>query len=74
MCRADLPEDIVYQVTKIMYEDAAEHIAATFTLFALMGDNEDGLVSAEVIPMHPGAAKFWRERGVDLAAKGITVK
>ena len=76
LCRADLPDNLVYDVMKVMYEpDVAKYIADTFPASALWGDIEDGLAAAHIVPMHPGAAKYWTEdRGVDLKARGITVK
>ena len=74
--RTDLPDDLVYELTKLIYRpDVAKWVATNQELFNLMGDTEDGLIASEYIPMHPGAAKFWSvDRNVDLKSKGITVK
>lgn len=76
LCRADLPEDLIYQVMKTMYDpEVAKTIASQFPASNLWGDTEDGLAAAHVIPMHTGVAKFWSvDRRVDLKARGITVK
>lgn len=76
LCRADLPEDLVYQVMKVIYDpEVSKYLASNFPLWCFMGDTEDGLKTSEWIPMHPGAAKFWSvDRKVDLKARGITVK
>lgn len=57
----DLPEDLVYQITKTFIEKAPEvakvHPAAKqWTL--------EGAVKGRGIPYHPGAIKYYREKGV----------
>lgn len=74
--RADLPEDFIYKVMQIIYEEKnVAFMKKTWALYDEFGPIEEGLAYSTLIPMHPGAAKFWSEdRGVDLAARGITVK
>lgn len=58
MCRADLPEDIVYRVTRAMFEGLsavrASHPAARNLSIA------QGPTAA--VPLHAGATRFYRER------------
>ncbi|KAF5028168.1 NMT1-like family protein [anaerobic digester metagenome] len=59
-CRADLSEDIVYQFTKAIYENAdtlkAAHKAA--------GDiKPENCVNGLTVPLHPGAEKYYKEIG-----------
>lgn len=58
VCHDDLPEDLVYQLTRILFEslDDLTHADAAARLI----DPEQG--PATPIPLHPGAARFYRER------------
>lgn len=59
--RSDLPEDLVYQMTKAIYENLGELQAAHAAAKAIKVEN------AKVgmpVPMHPGAAKYLAEHGV----------
>ena len=57
-CRADLPEDLVYWITRTLFESLPE-LAASFPSLRQM-DTEH--VQAPPIPLHAGAARFYRER------------
>jgi TRAP transporter TAXI family solute receptor len=59
---ARVPEDVVYRVTKALYESPAE-LAATFAPFRLFSPRGMAKPLADV-PMHPGAIKFYREVGL----------
>jgi len=53
VCRADLDNDIVYEITRAFFEEFPARIGRqTDTLRA----------PATVIPLHPGAARYYRER------------
>lgn len=58
ICRADLPEDIVYRITRAMFESLsavhASHPAARSVSIA------QGPTAA--VPLHAGATRFYRER------------
>jgi TRAP transporter TAXI family solute receptor len=58
VCRDDLPEDLVYQLTKALFDGVSDlvrkHAAASLI------DPEQG--PATPIPLHPGAARYYRER------------
>lgn len=60
VCRDDLPEDLVYRLTKVLYESlgALEGKDAAARLI----DPEEGPTTP--IPLHPGAARFYREREI----------
>ncbi len=61
LVRNDLPEDLVYQMAKIMYEKASEigqaHAAGK-------GMNISMATQGIAVPLHPGAQKFYKEMGI----------
>ncbi len=58
LCRAELDEDLVYELTKGLFEVLPE-IARIFKVAA---DVDPELSSATPIPLHAGAARYYRER------------
>jgi TRAP transporter TAXI family solute receptor len=58
VCRDDMPEHLVHDLTKTFFESLPElartHVAATLI------DPEQGPTTS--IPLHPGAARYYRER------------
>ena len=61
VARSDLGEDLVYRFTKAIFDDLkqfhAAHSAATnLTLETALSGNP--------IPLHPGAARFYKEKGI----------
>jgi len=59
----DVPEDVVYQLLSAIYtEEGLAYMAEQKKTFAAMSV-ESG-PSGIVTPMHPGAEKFWSEKGV----------
>ncbi len=60
VCRDDLPEDLVYLLTKTFFDALPEltqaHVAAKSI--------DPGRAPATPIPLHPGAARYYRERGL----------
>ena len=66
--RADVDEDAVYQITKTMYENLPflQNIHKATNAMAL----EKALAGLPV-PLHPGAAKFYREAGLEIPAELI---
>ena len=62
VARAELADDVVYQVAKALYENKAE-LAATFPPFALF--NPKAMAKPLLsVPFHPGALKFFKEAGI----------
>ena len=60
--REELAADIVYQVTKALYESKQE-LMATFPPFALFNPKTMAK-PLQSVPFHPGALKFYREAGI----------
>ena len=62
VARAELGDDVVYKVAKALYENKAD-LQATFPPFALF--NPKSMAKPlQSVPMHPGAAKFYKEAGL----------
>lgn len=60
---ADMDEELVYQMTKTIYEqEGLDHMLQVTNVANEMGP-ENALVGVQ-IPLHPGAARFWEEIGV----------
>lgn len=60
LASAEMDEELVYQITKVLYENASEinHVAASFIKL----DNALSGVPAEMI--HPGALRYYTEMGI----------
>jgi TRAP transporter TAXI family solute receptor len=58
----DVPDDLVYEFTRLAYSDGAIQKVA----MAFKGSNLDRAhpLDGNIGPVHPGAAKFWSELGV----------
>lgn len=61
VCRSDVPDDVVYQMVKLIAEHpdeiAALHVSGKEWDLA---DAHEGLA----IPLHPGAEKYYKEKGI----------
>ena len=57
-CRADLPDELVYWVTRTLFESLPELANSLPSLRRLDPEH----VQASPVPLHPGAARFYRER------------
>jgi TRAP transporter TAXI family solute receptor len=53
VCRADLDNDTVYELTRALFEDVPQHVRRQM---------DPQRAPATVIPLHPGAARYYRER------------
>jgi uncharacterized protein len=64
VCRPELPEDFVYELTKSVLDNNAQlvqgHSAGKETVAANADKNT-------FLPFHPGAARYFKEKGVKLA-------
>lgn len=62
---ADLPDDVVYELAKIIYsEDCASYMDSVLPAHDLR--NKDPFASILPIPLHPGAQRFWEEQGATI--------
>lgn len=60
LCRTDLDEELVYGMTKALFE-ALPRLEDTLTVAR---EIDPELAPATVIPLHPGSARYFREREV----------
>ncbi|MCL6612013.1 MAG: TAXI family TRAP transporter solute-binding subunit [Peptococcaceae bacterium] len=60
--RADLPEDLIYQLTKAIFENQKDLVNAHSAAKDITKENAlKGLMG---VPVHPGAAKYFKEIGL----------
>ena len=60
VCRAGLPDDLVYEMTKAFF-DALPRLAETHVAAAGI---DPVRAPTMAIPLHPGAERYYRERGL----------
>lgn len=53
VCRADLDVELVYELTRALFEDIPKHVRRQV---------DPHRAPATLIPLHPGAARYYRER------------
>jgi TRAP transporter TAXI family solute receptor len=58
VCRDDLPDELVYRLTRTFFESIETLAEAHNAVAAMKLEN----ASAAPIPLHPGAARYYRER------------
>lgn len=63
----DIPEHVGYEMAKIMYGDTGFHQEASKSVGALKSMTLERSLSGATVPIHPGALKFYTEKGVKVA-------
>lgn len=58
---ADVPEEVVYQMTKQLFENLDQMVAAHKAASAIKLETATGGVP---VPLHPGAERYFKEKGV----------
>jgi len=61
----DVPENVVYNVAKTLWSDACvSYLTGNLRSLSAMKDSP---VAGLAFPLHPGAAKLWKEKGLDIS-------
>jgi TRAP transporter TAXI family solute receptor len=60
--REDVPQDVVYELVKIFFEHQSE-CAASYAPVGKYGVEHLKLIKGDFSPFHPGALKYYREKG-----------
>jgi len=68
ICTQDLPDELVYQITKAVFENKDEFVAAASYGKELAPENILGCLTQ----VHPGAAKYYKEIGINLPSNLIS--
>ncbi|BFM49053.1 TAXI family TRAP transporter solute-binding subunit [Marinomonas sp. THO17] len=66
--RADMSEEDVYQLTKSLYENLG-YLSAIHKATSVMAIEK--AIAGLPVPLHPGAARYYREVGLDIPARLI---
>ena len=66
-CRADLPDDVVYLITKAFYETGEEVAAAHATGKEIQ---LEGCLDGVTTPIHPGTKRYFEEQGIEVPDNG----
>jgi len=61
--RADLPDDLVYQLVKAVFENQARLLKASPAASDTLAQN---VVKDTFLPLHPGALRYYREIGIKI--------
>lgn len=61
----DVPEDVVYNVAKTLWSDAClDYLTGNLKSLSAMKESP---VAGLAFPLHPGAVKLWKEKGLDVS-------
>ena len=61
ICREDLSNDLVYNMTKALHENQKELVAAHS---AAKDMKLQDALKGMTVPLHPGAEKYYKEKGI----------
>jgi TRAP-type uncharacterized transport system substrate-binding protein len=61
--RADLPDDLVYQLVKAVFENQPRLVKANSAASETIPEN---VVKNTFLPFHPGAIRYYREIGIGI--------
>ncbi|MFP3040992.1 TAXI family TRAP transporter solute-binding subunit [Treponema primitia] len=60
VCRSDIDDNTVYQITKLIFEN----IDALKNAHTILGEIRPNVAAEAIIPLHPGAERYYREIGI----------
>ena len=69
--RADLPNDLVYQLVKAVFENQPRLVKASYTARDTIPQNA---VNNTFLPFHPGAVRYYREIGISIPESLVPTK
>jgi hypothetical protein len=70
---ADAPDDLIYAITKALWNDATQRLLETRDPLGKQVRLEDALDGVS-IPLHPGAKRYYREAGLPVDQTGVLGK
>ncbi|WP_028238580.1 TAXI family TRAP transporter solute-binding subunit [Stutzerimonas azotifigens] len=62
----EMPEDLVYEITKAVLEHPDEMVNTHASAKETLAEN---VLKNDFLPLHPGAVRYYRERGIDIPDK-----
>lgn len=61
----DVPDEVVYGVAKVLWSDKClDYMTSNLKMLSAMKESP---IEGFAFPLHPGAAKLWREKGLDVS-------
>ncbi len=72
-CNKDLPEDLVYEITKALWENYERFVEAAPASFKDQIRPENALLGT-VLPLHEGAYRYYKEKGMEIPEAGMPIK
>jgi uncharacterized protein len=69
--RADLPDDLVYQLVKAVFDNRPRLVKATSAAGDTLPQN---VVKDTFLPFHPGAVRYYREIGISIPDSLVSTK
>jgi len=72
-CNKDLPEDLVYEITKALWENCERFAEAAPASIKEQIVLKNALLGT-VLPLHEGAYRYYKEKGMNIPAAGMPIK
>ena len=69
----DMPEKVVYNLVKAAFQDGGARFKQTVPQYKDI-DLIKTAVDRLIVPLHPGAEKYWRERGLKISKPLVETK
>lgn len=72
-CNKDLPEELIYNITKALWENYERFVEVAPASFKEQIKLENAL-RGTVLPLHEGAYRYYKEKGLDIPKAGMPIK
>jgi hypothetical protein len=67
IANSDVSEDLVYDFLKAIYaEEGRAELSGAVGPALIEAMTEEAALDFITVPLHPGAARFWREQGLEI--------